>query len=256
VRRLLKTAALAVALGAVMAACTSTGSGGGSGSAGGSTTPSAASAASASTVGYRAADFSADVDNRWFPLKPGTTLVYRGTRDEAKALEYFTATSQTQKVGGVPCRVVLDRLYLDGKLAESTRDYYSQDRKGNVWYFGEDTAELEPDGTLTGTEGTWHAGEAGAQPGLFMPASPQVGESHRQEYYAGHAEDFFQVVSLSASVSVPYKSFSGAVLTKEWTPLEPDVLDNKYYVPGIGTVKEVSVKGPLEELLLVDVKHG
>jgi hypothetical protein len=256
VRRLLKTAALATAIGAVMAACTSAGSGGGSGSGSGSTTRSATPAASATTVAYRAGDFSTDVDNRWFPLKPGTTLVYRGTKDEGKALEYFTVSRQTQKVGGVPCRVVLDRLYLDGKLAETTRDYYSQDSKGNVWYFGEDTAELEPDGSMVGTEGTWHTGEAGAQPGVFMPANPRVGESHRQEYYPGHAEDFFQVVDLSASVSVPYKSFSGTMLTKEWTPLEPDVLDHKYYVAGIGEVKEVTVKGPLEELVLIDVKHG
>jgi hypothetical protein len=170
-------------------------------------------------------------------------------------VEYFTVSDETQKVDGVPCRAVLDRLYLDGKLAETTRDYYSQDNKGNVWYFGEDTAELEADGTMVSTEGTWHTAEAGAQPGIFMLASPRVGESDRQEYYPGHAEDFFQVVDLTASVSVPYKSFSGTLRTKEWTPLEPDVLDNKYYVQGIGEVKETSVKGPREELVLVDVKN-
>jgi len=132
---------------------------------------------------------------------------------------------------------------------------YSQDNKGNVWYFGEDTAELEADGTMVSTEGTWHTAEAGAQPGIFMPASPRVGESHRQEYYRGHAEDVFQVLDLTASVSVPYKSFSGTLQTKEWTPLEPDVRDNKYYVQGIGEVKETTVKGPREELVLVDVKN-
>jgi hypothetical protein len=254
VRRLLVTTTLAVALAATAAACTSTG--GRSPSASGTATSATTSGNPAYTVSYRPSDFSPIVDNPWFPLKPGTTLVYRGTRDDQKALEYFAVTSQTQKVGGVSCRVVLDRLYLDGELAETTRDYYSQDIKGNVWYFGEDTAQLGPGGSLVDTEGTWHAGEASAKPGVFMPASPRVGESHRQEYYAGHAEDFFQVLNLSTAVSVPYKSFSGTLLTKEWTPLEPDVLDHKYYVRGIGTVKEMSVKGPLEELTLVAVKNG
>jgi hypothetical protein len=253
-RRLLMTATLAVTLAAATAACTSTG--GSSRSASSAATPATTSASPTYTVTYRPSDFSPNVNNRWFPLKPGTTLVYRGSRDEKKALEYFAVSRETQKINGVPCRVVLDRLYLDGKLAETTRDYYSQDNKGNVWYFGEDTAELDTGGTLVGTEGTWHAGAADAKPGIFMPARPQAGESHRQEYYPGHAEDFFQVLDLSASVSVPYRSFSGTVLTKEWTPLEPDVLDHKYYVQGIGTVKELSVKGPPEELVLVDVKTG
>lgn len=252
--RALLTAMLSVALGVAMAACTSTGRSGQS--AASSPTAPTTSASRPYTVTYRASDFSPNVSNRWFPLQPGTTLVYRGIKDGEKVLEQFEVSDETQKVNGVPCRVVLDRLYVAGKLGETTRDYYSQDTKGNVWYFGEDTAELDPDGSMVGTEGTWHSGEASAQPGIFMPASPQVGESHRQEYYAGHAEDFFQVLGLSTSVSVPYKSFSGAVLTKEWTPLEPDVLDHKYYVEGIGTVKETSVKGPREEMVLVDVQHG
>ncbi len=253
-RRLLMITALAAAVAAGTAAC---GSGGGSSpSAAEPATPPRASSSPTYAVSYKPTDFSPDVDNPWFPLKPGTTLVYRGTKDEQQALEYFTATRETRKLDGALCRVVLDRLYLDGKLAETTRDYYSQDTRGNVWYFGEDTAELDEDGNLVSTEGTWHAGEAGAEPGIFMSARPRAGESHRQEYYPGHAEDFFQVLNLSAPVSVPYKSFSGTVLTKEWTPLEPDVLDHKYYVQGIGTVKETSVKAPLEELMLVDVKTG
>jgi hypothetical protein len=251
-RRLLPIAALVVTLAAGTAACSS--SGGSSRSAGDTAASPRTSGSPQYTVSYDPADFSPNVSNPWFPLKPGTTLVYRGTRDGQPALEQFTVTDQTQKVDGVPCRVVVDRLYLGGKLHETTRDYYSQDSKGNVWYFGEDTAELDDGGVLVGTEGTWHAGEAGAKPGIFMPARLQAGESHRQEYYPGHAEDFFQVLDLSAAVKVPYKAFSGAVLTKEWTPLEPDVLDHKYYAQGIGTVKEQSVKGPPEQLVLVEVK--
>jgi len=204
-------------------------------------------------VTYVPADFTANVDNPWFPLKPGTTLTYSGVRDGKRMRDVVTVTSETVKIDGVPCRVVHDRVYMSGKLAESTSDYYSQDNQGNVWYFGEDTAEFDKDLNVTSTEGTWHTGEAGALPGIFMPAQPQVGETHRQEYYAGYAEDFFKVVDLNASITVPYGSFTGAMRTEEWTPLEPDVLDNKYYVKGIGEVKEVAVKGGQEELALTSV---
>jgi len=117
--------------------------------------------------------------------------------------------------------VVDDRVYSKGKLEERTHDYYTQDAGGNVWYFGEDTAELDAHGKVTSTEGTWRTGRNGARPGLFMPAHPRVGERHRQEYLRGHAEDQFQVVSLSDRVRVSYGSFTGALRTREWTPLEP-----------------------------------
>jgi len=254
--RLLVIGALAAALAATTGGCTSTGESAPAASSHPGSGPPSPGTSRAYTVTYHPGDFSPNVDNPWFPLKPGTTLVYRGTKDNQKALDEVAVSPHTSKLGGVPCRVVFDRLYLDGKLAETTRDYYTQDTKGNVWYFGEDTAELDPDGNMVNTEGTWHTGENGALPGIFMPASPRAGESHRQEFYPGHAEDFFQVLARSAAVSVPYRSFPRALLTKEWTPLEPGVLDHKYYVQGIGTVKETTVKGPPEHMVLVAVKTG
>jgi hypothetical protein len=221
----------------------------------GSATPGPAASAEYA-VTYDPADFSATVDNPWFPLKPGTTLIYVGTKDEEPAREILTVTDQVKKIDGVPCRIIHDRLYLSGKLAESTSDYYTQDREGNVWYFGEDTAEFDEQLNVVSTEGTWHTAEAGALPGIFMSARPEIGVSHRQEYYKGYAEDFFRAVDLSASVTVPYGPFSDALRTEEWTPLEPGVLDNKYYVKGIGEVREASVKGPVEKLALAEVRTG
>jgi hypothetical protein len=197
--------------------------------------------------------FSADVTNPWFPLKPGTTLVYEGTKDGEKAHEEVTTLNETRTIEGVPCRVVRDLLYLDGKIAERTLDYYTQDEDGNVWYFGEDTAELE-DGKVTSREGTWHAGRDGAQPGIFMDAKPKVGVGHRQEFYKGHAEDQYEVTALSVAIRVPYGRFR-ALRTKEFTALEPDVLDAKFYVRGIGQVRERSIKGGAESLDLVSVKR-
>ena len=197
------------------------------------------------------AQFSATIDNPWFPLEAGSTRVSAGVKDGKRARDVFTVTHRTLVVDGVTARVVRDQLYLDGALEETTLDYYAQDRAGTVWYFGEDTRTLDATGKTTGTGGTWRAGRAGAQPGVYMPAHPALGRRFRQEFLPGAAEDHFEVVDLSASVTVPYVSSHRALLTKEWTPLEPNVLDHKYYVRGVGQVREISVKGPKEALDLV-----
>src|SRR3954449_7321511 len=198
-------------------------------------------------------DFGPSVTNPLFPLKPGRTLVYTGTKDRKKARDTFTTTSGTKVIDGVTTRVVEDRLYLNNVLEERTSDYYAQDRCGNVWYFGEDTATLDRRGNVVDTEGSFRAGVDGAQPGVFMQAAPEVGRRFRQEWYQGHAEDTFRVLSLSTPVTVPYGTFSDALKTEETTALEPDVVDNKYYVKGIGEVEEVAVQGPVEKLELVDI---
>ena len=210
-----------------------------------------------STTTYRpaidATQFSAAVDNPWFPLPVGRKLEYTGSRDGQKAREILTVTAKTRTIAGVPSRVVRDVLYLDGALAESTRDYYAQDAAGNVWYFGEDTAELNTKGKVTSTEGTWHAGVDGAQPGIIMEATPTVGKTIRQEYLRGHAEDQFKVIDSGASTTVPAGTYSPALKTQEWTVLEPDVLSEKYYARGIGIVREADVKGGNEKLELQKV---
>jgi hypothetical protein len=199
--------------------------------------------------------FTARVDNPWYPLRPGSVYVYRGVKDGASARDVVTVTHAVKTIAGAPCVVVKDQLYLDGKLAERTTDWYTQDRRGNVWYFGEATAELDERGHVTSTEGTWQAGQNGAKPGIYMPAHPTLGRSGRQEFYKGHAEDHFRVLSLHASIHVPYTSSTKALLTKEWTPLEAGVVDHKLYVRGIGTVLEQTVKGGDERLELVSVRR-
>jgi hypothetical protein len=203
--------------------------------------------------GGATAGFAPRVNNPWFPLIPGTTFVYRGVKDGKAARDVFTVLHATRTIQGVRCTAVSDRLYLAGRLEERTTDWYAQDRRGNVWYFGEATAELDRSGHVTTTEGSWLSGRDGARAGIYITARPSVGQSGLQEYYKGHAEDHFAVVSTRARVSVPYVSSTRAVLTKEWTPLEPGTLDHKYYVRGIGTVKEVTVKGPLERDVLVSM---
>jgi hypothetical protein len=201
-----------------------------------------------------ASNFSARVDNQWFPLLPGTRYVYTGVKNGNTSRDVVTVTHQTKTIVGVPCVAVHDRLYLRGRLEERTTDWYSQDSKGNVWYFGENTAERDKQGHITNTSGTWRAGVGGAQPGIYMPAHPRVGQSGLQEYYKGQAEDHFKVVSLFGTVAGS-ESREG-LLTEEWSPLEPGVLDHKMYVRGIGTVLEQTEKGGNERNELVSVTRN
>jgi hypothetical protein len=153
---------------------------------------------------------------------------------------------------GVNTTVVRDREFTDGELAEETFDWYAQDRDGNVWYFGEESREYE-DGEVISTEGSWEVDINGAQPGMIMEENPQVGDTYRQEFLAGEAEDMAEVVSLNESVSVAYGSFEDCLKTKEWTQLEPDIEESKYYAAGTGLLLETTVKGGSERLELVDI---
>jgi len=199
--------------------------------------------------------FTAHVDNAWFPLAPGTTLVYRGVKDGQPSRDVVRVAKTTRTIDGAPCATVYDRLYVNGKLRERTTDWYSQDAQGNVWYFGEATVELDVHGRVTSSEGSWLAGRHGAKAGIFMFAHPKAGRSARQEYLKGHAEDHFVVLGVHRSVQVPAATSANALLTKEWTPLEPGTIDHKYYVRGIGTVLEQTVKGGDERNALVSIRR-
>jgi hypothetical protein len=206
----------------------------------------AAAAAPSSRQALDPRNFVARVTNPWFPLKPGTTWIYQGIKDGKPTRDIVTVTGRTRLISGVRATEVSDRLYENGRLEERTSDWYAQDKQGNVWYLGEATEELDANGRVTSREGSWLTGVGGAKAGIYITGHPQVGQSHRQEYYKGHANDHFQIVSLATTVHVPYISSNTALLTKEWTPLEPGVLDHKYYIRGIGTVLETSIKGPKE----------
>jgi hypothetical protein len=122
------------------------------------------------------------VDNPWYPLRPGSLYRYAGVKDGKPSRETLTVRHRTKTIAGVRCATIDDRLFIHGHLAERTTDWYAQDSAGNVWYYGEDTAELDAAGHVTSREGTWRTGVGGAHPGIFMPAHPHVGQSGRQEY--------------------------------------------------------------------------
>ena len=193
-------------------------------------------------------DFSDPVANDYYPLEPGVTTVFEGDGEHVEV----TVTADTKVIMGVTTHVVTDRVTVGGELKEDTVDWYAADNLGNVWYFGEKTAEYE-NGQVTSTEGTWEAGVDGALPGVIMLADPRTGDIYRQEFYAGQAEDVATVHATDESVSVPNGTYDRVLVTEDWSLLTPDVHERKWYAPGIGVVFEETVKGGSGTLSLIDV---
>jgi len=211
--------------------------------------------AEAYTVDINPADFADVIDNPYFPRIPGTRYVFEGETEEGLERIEIETLRETREVLGIEATVVRDSVYLDGDLIEDTFDWFAQDKDGNVWYLGEDVDNYE-NGELIDHAGSWQAGVNGALPGIIMYADPaaHIGETYRQEYYEGEAEDMAEVLSLSESESVPYGSFDNLLVTREWTPLDPDVVEHKYYAPGVGVILEVMVEGGSERVELVEIQ--
>ena len=192
---------------------------------------------------------SLNIDNKYFPLKPGTTFIYEGTKEREPQSDQFIVTNRTKDVDGITARVVRDNAYEKGKLVEFTDDWFAQDNNGNVWYMGEFTTEVE----TNSTEGSWEAGVKGGKPGIFMEAKPQLGDTYQQEFSKGIAEDRAEIVSLTDSVCVPYGCFKNVLETRETTPIEPGVEEHKFFAPGVGDIKEQLFSGGSEILELTKI---
>ena len=201
------------------------------------------------------ANFVDVVNNPYMPLLPGTVFVYKGQEDGKPALNITTVTGQSKQILGVNVTVVHDRVYIKKKLAEDTLDWYAQDKQGNVWYFGEDSKEIE-NGQVVSTDGSWEAGVNGALPGIVMEAHPKRGDKYQQEFAGETASDRAKVLSVRHRADVPFGAFTRVLQTKEFTPLEPGVVEQKYYARGIGFVRSVMVKGGNEEYKLVAIRYG
>jgi hypothetical protein len=197
-------------------------------------------------------NFARTVTNRFFPLRPGTRYVYRGIEDGEAEINITIVTHDRKRILGISAIEVLDRVFVHGELKEKTFDWYAQDKPGNVWYLGEDTKEFE-DGRVVSTEGSWEAGKQGAKPGIIMLAHPRVGDSYRQEFFAGEAEDQARVVARGLDQRVPYGSFQNCLRTVEFTRLEPGVKEAKIFCPRVGFVRAVGVEGPATRLVLTNI---
>jgi hypothetical protein len=197
--------------------------------------------------------FTDSITNIYLPYVPGKVYTYEGQTDEGKETIVVTVTNDKKTILGIECIVVHDVVSLEGNVIEDTYDWFAQDIYGNVWYLGEDSKEID-NGVVIGTEGSWEAGVDGAQAGIVMPTLPILGIPYRQEYYFNEAEDWGKVIETNLDVAIGYGTFTNCIKTEEWTPLEPDVLENKYYAPGIGVIKEVAVKGENEVVELINIQ--
>src|ERR671919_297167 len=201
------------------------------------------------------ADFSTRIDNPFFPLVPGDRYVYRETDGNVKERVVLSVSNKTKLIAnGITARIVHDRVTEHGKVIEDTFDWYAQDSEGNVWYLGEDTVECDK-GKVKNHSGSFEAGVDGAQPGVIMPANPEPGLKYRQEYYAGKAEDKAEIVSVDEQAEVPFGHFTNVLMTKDLNPLEPKVLEFKFFAKGIGPVLAVGISGGSDREELLRIKH-
>jgi len=195
------------------------------------------------------ANFSTNIDNPYFPLKPGTTYEYQAHTADGLITNFVRVTHKTKVILGVTCVEVHDTVFLNGQKTEDTLDWYAQDQEGNVWYFGEDSEDLT-NGRVSSLQGSWTAGVHGAEPGIIMEAHPKVGDAYRQELLLNQAEDFARVLSLDKSIKVPVGSFDNCLETTESSGVEPDAVEFKFYAPGIGVVFDNDVSGKEKDSLV------
>lgn len=196
------------------------------------------------------------ITNQYFPLSPGTQFIFEGNRKNIPVRVELMVTRETKVVSGVATVVVREKVFEARQLVEDTLDWYAQDTSGNVWYLGQYATDYER-GQIKGHEGSWEAGLNGAKPGVVMYASPQVGRAYRQEFAPKIAEDMAKVIKLNDSTCVPLKCFQGNVLvTEDWTSLDTQEVIHKYYAPGVGLIRSLTIKGEPEKIELVSVQPG
>jgi hypothetical protein len=202
------------------------------------------------------ADFVARVDNPYWPMAPGSKWVSKEASAHGPGQRVVVVVkSRTKEIAGIAATVVHDTVSEDGDVVEDTFDWYAQDACGNVWYLGENTKEFE-DGKVVSTEGSWETGVQDAQPGVIVPADPQIGVDYRQEYLAGEAEDAARTLSLDEQVTVPFGHFDDVMLVRETTPVEPKVLEYKFYALGVGPILSIGVSGGSDREELVSFTEG
>lgn len=192
------------------------------------------------------ADFVDDVDHPYFPLSVGSRWVYEGDGERIEVV----VLPDRKRVLGISATVVRDTVTEDGVLVEDTLDWFAQDREGNVWYLGESVKNYE-DGELVDTDGSFEAGVGGALPGIVMLAHPAVGDAYRQEFFPAHAEDLGEVLRIGGERTVPAGTFTDVLVTRDWNPLEPDVVEEKTYARGVGLIFEEHVQGDAGSAALV-----
>jgi hypothetical protein len=202
------------------------------------------------------------VNNAWYPLRPGTQLVFRGTTEEGKKKiphrVIFTVTDLVKEIDGVRSVVLWDRDYSAGELVEAEIAFFAQDDGGNVWQLGEYPEEYE-DGEIVASP-LWVHGLQGARAGLTMRA---VAKKGTPSYSLGWGpavgfNDRARILKTGSKTCVPLRCYTNVLVTDEFNPDEPGKHQLKYYARGVGNIR-VGWAGKNEEsketLVLVAVKR-
>lgn len=204
---------------------------------------------------FKPSDFTLNSFNKYFSIAPGTKTVYEGKSEDGKERVEVLVTNSTKTILGVKTRVIRDKAWVDGELVEDTRDYLVQNKNGDIWYFGEDVDNYE-NGKIVDHKGSWLAGKDNAKPGIWVKNDPKVGETYRQEFLKGVAEDQATVVRINETVTTPFGKFENCLRTKDFSKLEPAIVEYKFYCPEVkNTVLELS-PAEKEKLVLTIIKQG
>ncbi len=201
------------------------------------------------------ANFVEQIDNPYMPLRPGAKWVYEGTADSKTERTEVVVTPERKVIQGIWAVVVRDTVTVEGQVVEDTYDWFAQDREGTVWYLGEEVKDFE-NGKVVSRAGSWEHGVDGALAGIVMPASPRVGLAYRQEFHEDEAEDMGEIVRVDATEQVPFGRFERVVVTKDWNPLDPKVVERKQYAPGVGQIRGQKIAGGRELAELVSYEPG
>jgi hypothetical protein len=201
------------------------------------------------------ANFVDTIDNPYLPLSPGSRWVYEGETDEGVERTEVEVLDEHRDVMGISAVVVRDTVSLDGEIIEDTYDWFAQDAAGTVWYLGEDSTSYEC-GEPVSTEGSWEAGVDGALPGIVMPAEPEAGFSYRQEFLEGEAEDLGRIEEVGVARSIGIGDYDDVVVTTDWNPFEPDVVEQKWYARDVGMIYEEHIAGGDETSELIEFTPG
>jgi hypothetical protein len=239
-------------------ACNGGGADSSSQPAGGTSSGAAASSLPQGSEPFKVdpSQFTTRIDHPYWPMRPGSRWIFRETDAHGSVSRVVvTVTDKTKAIMGIEARVVHDLVTEGGDVKEDTFDWYAQDADGNLWYLGEDTTEYE-NGKPKTKEGSWEAGVDGALPGIILPAHPRVGLTYREEYFKGHAEDGAQILSVDAFSKVPYGTFDHDLQTRNFSGIEPDVIEEKIYARGVGVVLEITVSGGSDRTELVSYQEG
>ena len=195
------------------------------------------------------------IDNPYLPLSEFRRCTLRGHEDRQRQRIKRRVLDRTRtfNVGGKPVEtmVVKDRVRADGKLIESTHDFFAQDDEGTVHYFGERVDNIRH-GRVVNHEGSWLFGRDTDVLGTLMPAHPRVGTRWSSEHAPPITVEHDRMVDRMRSVRVHGKRYRHVIDVREYALPDKEV-EHKLYARGVGVIDELPPEG---EVGLVGCERG